>query len=316
MSDQSVVNLVVPYTFGVLDALGIRNGPSHGEVMMTPEGPCLVEMNCRTHGGDGAWVPLARALTGGYSQVDATLDAFVPSAAGFAALPPRPPHPFRAAGQEVLLVSTEEGRVVGTPGLRAFAALRSFVSLETGVHVGFELERTIDVFTQAGSVILCHADARVVAEDVEAIRRMEAESAVFELEHHSNILSPSPAVVRARATSGSAGELRRRYAAMNEAMQASRLSRKRRHTSFALSGLRTFLAEAAGYAPALAAEPDAPATLALAGRRGSRSSMPPAPEELPGGFRPLSLATSAVLFGLGVVAGLAGATLARGGRRA
>ena len=44
--------ILIPYVRGVLDALGIRNGPSHGEVMMTPDGPCLVEMNCRARGGD------------------------------------------------------------------------------------------------------------------------------------------------------------------------------------------------------------------------------------------------------------------------
>lgn len=140
---------------------------------MTETGPCLVEMNCRTHGGDGAWVPLARGLTGGYSQVrcvgarcccvcrlaasacglalqaacahtaallrartpsplpaqqvDATIDCFIPSPAAFDKLPVRPPHPFRAAGQEVLLVSTEDGKVIpaapcARPALRGCAA--------------------------------------------------------------------------------------------------------------------------------------------------------------------------------------------------
>lgn len=44
--------------------------------------------------------------------------------------------------------------------------------------------------------------------------QMEAESRVFTLEHHSSFLSPSPAVVRARSTSGSADELRRRCVAL------------------------------------------------------------------------------------------------------
>merc|ERR1712048_1175671 len=76
-ADSEIALQLIPYVRGVLDALGIKNGPSHGEVMMTPTGPCLVEMNCRAHGGDGAWVPLARALTGGHSQVDCALTAFV-----------------------------------------------------------------------------------------------------------------------------------------------------------------------------------------------------------------------------------------------
>merc|ERR1712176_1554572 len=65
---------LIPYVRGVLDALGLKNGPTHGEVMMTQRGPCLVEMNCRAHGGDGAWVPLAEMLCG-YAQPAVALDS-------------------------------------------------------------------------------------------------------------------------------------------------------------------------------------------------------------------------------------------------
>jgi phosphoribosylamine-glycine ligase len=40
----------------------IENGPTHEEIMMTQDGPCLVEINCHANGGDGNWRPLARAL--------------------------------------------------------------------------------------------------------------------------------------------------------------------------------------------------------------------------------------------------------------
>ena len=58
--------ILISYTRRVLDAMEIRHGPSHAEIMMTADGPCLVEMNCRAHGGDGNWRSLCRALTGGY----------------------------------------------------------------------------------------------------------------------------------------------------------------------------------------------------------------------------------------------------------
>jgi len=38
---------LIPYTRAILDAIGVKNGPSHGEIIMTADGPCLVEMNCR-----------------------------------------------------------------------------------------------------------------------------------------------------------------------------------------------------------------------------------------------------------------------------
>jgi biotin carboxylase len=177
-SDSPEAKVLVPYVRSVLDALKIKYGPTHGEVMMTESGPCLVEMNCRAHGGDGAFVPLAKALTGGYSQVDATLDAFLEPET-FCNLPDLPPAPFRAAGQEVDLVSYAEGTVSSTPGYERIRQLRSFVSLETGCEVGSKVERTVDLFTSVGSVVLIHSDAEVLQKDVDTIRRMELDSAIF-----------------------------------------------------------------------------------------------------------------------------------------
>ena len=165
----------------VLDALGVKNGPSHGEVMMTPEGPCLVEMNCRAHGGDGNWRPLCRALTGGYSQVEAAVDAFLDKRE-FATLPDKPPSPFKASGQEVILVSFSRGKVKATPGYEVIKQLPSYVYLETGVREGSELDYTIDLFTGIGSVILMHQDRQVLDRDVALIRNMEKENLLFEYE--------------------------------------------------------------------------------------------------------------------------------------
>ena len=65
------------YADEVLNAVGIREGPSHMEVMVNwvegegnarvPE-PCLVEVGARCHGGEGTWLPLVKECIG-YSQV-------------------------------------------------------------------------------------------------------------------------------------------------------------------------------------------------------------------------------------------------------
>ena len=97
---------------------------------MTQRGPCLVEMNCRAHGGDGAWVPLASELTGGFTQVNGTIDAFVDEAS-FAKIPQEPPAPFKASGENVMLVSFSEGTVSATPGFDKIQSMESYVSMET-----------------------------------------------------------------------------------------------------------------------------------------------------------------------------------------
>lgn len=190
-SDSPEAKILIPYVQGVLDALEFKNGPSHGEVMMTPDGPCLVEMNCRAHGGDANWRPLCRALTGGYSQVEATVDSYLDKAE-FARLPSQPVSPFKAAGQEVILVSCSRGVVKATPGFEEIKNLQSFVYLETGAKPGSHVDYTVDLFTGIGSVILMHHDTEVLEADVERIRQMERENQLFTLEPQAGLLgSPS-----------------------------------------------------------------------------------------------------------------------------
>ena len=48
--------------FGVLDALNVKYGPAHGELIVTPSGPALVEVAARSA---GAYFPkLVQSCTG------------------------------------------------------------------------------------------------------------------------------------------------------------------------------------------------------------------------------------------------------------
>merc|ERR1719356_770401 len=179
--DSKEAQEMIPYVRGVLDALGIKNGPSHGEVMMTQRGACLVEMNCRAHGGDGAWDPLAMELTGGFTQVNCTVAAYMDEAA-FAKIPDMPPCPYKAVGQNVMLVSFAEGTVKSTPGYDQIKAMDSFVSLETSIESGTRVDRTIDIFTSAGSLILMHHDAKTLEKDIATVRQLEADCKLFRFE--------------------------------------------------------------------------------------------------------------------------------------
>lgn len=181
-SNSPIAIQLVTYVRDVLDALGLRNGPTHGEVIMTDDGPCLVEMNCRLHGGDGAFVPLARALSGGYSQVDATVDSLVNND-HFIQMPDACPFPFQANGQTVELVSMHQGIVAAMPGFERIRQLESFVSLQSRIKVGRQVKLTIDARTRVGSVVLVHTDADVLAKDIELIRQMERDGSLFEFKN-------------------------------------------------------------------------------------------------------------------------------------
>lgn len=193
-SESPEAKILIPYVRGVLDAMELKNGPSHCEIMMTQDGPCLVEMNCRAHGGDGNWRSLCVALTGGYSQVEATVDAFLDKRE-FSRLPDKPPSPFKASGQEVILVSYSRGQVRSTPGFEDIKNLESFVYLETGVKKGSFVDYTVDLFTGIGSVILMHRDKKVLEADVQCIRKMERENQLFVLENQAGFMrAPSTKV--------------------------------------------------------------------------------------------------------------------------
>eukprot|EP00548_Thalassiothrix_antarctica_P001956 CAMPEP_0194145846 /NCGR_PEP_ID=MMETSP0152-20130528/18861_1 /TAXON_ID=1049557 /ORGANISM="Thalassiothrix antarctica, Strain L6-D1" /LENGTH=954 /DNA_ID=CAMNT_0038846195 /DNA_START=80 /DNA_END=2944 /DNA_ORIENTATION=+ len=198
-SNSSEAKIVIPYIRGVLDVLGVRNGASHGEVMMTSAGPCLVEMNCRANGGDGNWQPLCLGLTNGYSQVDATVDAYLEKKA-FSALPNKPPSPFKAFGLEVLLVSYSCGTVKATPGYEIMKKFESFVYLETGIKVGSKVTHTIDFITCIGSVILMHNDEEIVKRELAQIRQLEENNEIFTYAETSNMLKSKSKLNLSNAT--------------------------------------------------------------------------------------------------------------------
>jgi len=179
-SESPEAKIVIPYIRGVLDALQIKNGPTHGEVMMTETGPCLVEMNCRAHGWDGSWVPLARALTGGYAQPEVALDSHMNEQA-FCQIPDVMPSPFRAAGQTLMLVSNFAGTVTSTPGYERMRKMASFVALQTGVKVGSQVGLTVDLFSAVGVLVLVNSDAEQLEADIAEVREME-KMGLFEFE--------------------------------------------------------------------------------------------------------------------------------------
>jgi hypothetical protein len=179
--------ILISYTRRVLDAIGIKNGPTHGEAIMTNDGPCLVEINCRANGGDGSWVPLARALTGGDSQVGAAVDSYT-DGKQFQISPDIPPSPFKASGQQIYLVSFAKGVVKSCPGFEKIKELESYFSMESGVKPGTFVDYTIDLVSCVGIVCLIHDDPAVLKRDMDLIGEMEKANTLFEYEGGANLM--------------------------------------------------------------------------------------------------------------------------------
>jgi len=71
--DEPVVPQLIEYAKGVLDAVGMRFGATHLEVMLTPAGPRLIEVNARPHGGGQ---PRFCRVATGDSQIDRAVRYF------------------------------------------------------------------------------------------------------------------------------------------------------------------------------------------------------------------------------------------------
>jgi len=95
----------------------------------------LVEANCRLHGGDGQWEPVARRCLG-YSQISALADAYLDPAA-FARLPSLPVN-MKAFGASIDMRSTVSGTFshFNEESLRRIRELPSYISeaLDIKVH--------------------------------------------------------------------------------------------------------------------------------------------------------------------------------------
>ena len=142
---------MVEYVFGVLEALGIRNGAVHSEVKTVERGPVLIEANCRLHGGEGTWAPMAEACTGGYSQISAMIDSYIDPAA-FAALPYVPSN-FVAHCTEANMQSFVAGTLVeiDPEALKKIRSLSSYTNEFLDVTEGKRIEKTIDLLTSCGN---------------------------------------------------------------------------------------------------------------------------------------------------------------------
>ena len=162
---------MVDYTFGVLDVLGIEHGCCHTEIKQETRGPVLIEVNCRVHGGEGTWAPMAEACLG-YSAVSALLDAYLDPAA-FSALP-RLPLAFKAHAMEAKLRSAVEGTLtrIDEEGMAAIRALPSYRAEFVPLAVGKPVFKTIDAVSASGNINLVNDDLQQLHDDYEKLHEI------------------------------------------------------------------------------------------------------------------------------------------------
>lgn len=168
-------DVVAPYVERVLDALGIRFGPGHAEVMLTARGPVLIECAARMQ---GSMLPDAveRCTP---SHVGVTVDAYLDPAS----VARRAAVPYELAGwvECIALISEQEGVIRSCDRLDALRALPAYHSEIAMLGVGDRIERTVDLFSSPGSLYLVHVEEHRLREEYERLRAIEREG-LFDVE--------------------------------------------------------------------------------------------------------------------------------------
>jgi biotin carboxylase len=160
---------LIEYGLGRLDAVGLRWWGAHTEIMMTPDGPRLLEINARLA---GAGNPAVTMIASGGSQVTRIVDI----CAGRGADLPNG-YILHRTVMAVFLMAHSTGVVRNAEVYDKARGLPSYHSSYHLVTSGTQVEASTDLFAsmQMGYIILAHDKPEQVYADREAIRELERE---------------------------------------------------------------------------------------------------------------------------------------------
>ncbi|MDG9681320.1 ATP-grasp domain-containing protein [Streptomyces sp. DH18] len=165
--DDPAVPELTRYAEDVLDAVGLRHGAAHIEIMMTAAGPRLIEINSRPHGGGH---PAFNLTATGDSQVHRAARWFAEAEAA--------PRGYRLLQHMTILflIARRAGTVSNTAALDGIEELPSCHHSAIRLRDGDRIEATRDLLgtLTLGFVVLTHPDPDQVARDTAAVRAMEA----------------------------------------------------------------------------------------------------------------------------------------------
>jgi len=148
------------YVCKVLDALGIKYGASHSQVMLEVDGPVIIECAARVMGSiDQDYI--ARAI--GKNQVDLTIDSYIDTQYFLQEI--LKPYELKNNLLVKLLISSDQGKIESIKFVDKIKQLKSYYRLDLHVKVGDQLKRTVDLCSCPGHVYLLHKSKEVLWDD-------------------------------------------------------------------------------------------------------------------------------------------------------
>jgi biotin carboxylase len=165
--DDPCLPVLVEYVEGVLNALAISEGPAHTEVILTANGPRLLETGARLSGL--ANPPAIRAATGA-DQVGLTVEACLKPDQ----LRQRPRRYQRVQAACTLnLITRGQGQFDMGKVQAQLGRLASYHSARWRFNDGHTLVPTVDLNSSPGAVFMVHPQPDCIRQDQQAWRRWE-----------------------------------------------------------------------------------------------------------------------------------------------
>jgi biotin carboxylase len=159
---------LVDYDNRVLDALELKYGSSHSEIILTADGPALVEVGARVMGSVSTDII---SLAIGRNQMDLMIDSYTNPQKFLQQI--SEPYKIKKHLIVKLMISCVEGNIKNILHVEKIRQLPSFYSIDLKVKVGSHLNKTTDLLKIPGIIYLLHEDESVVQKDYETIAELE-----------------------------------------------------------------------------------------------------------------------------------------------
>ncbi|MGH7246158.1 MAG: ATP-grasp domain-containing protein [Candidatus Levyibacteriota bacterium] len=173
-ADPSVQELC-DYTIKAVEALGIMWGPAHPEIMLTKNGPAVIEIGARM---GGAGLPRLAQIGLGKGQVEYTVAAYTDEKL-FNEMAAETPT-IKNHCLWVCLLSYETGTLKNMDKFTEIEKLPSFYEKIIEVNVDGPIKKTVDLTSTPGFVFLVHPDKEILMKDYRRIRELE-KNGLFEV---------------------------------------------------------------------------------------------------------------------------------------
>ena len=163
--------VLTAYAFDVLDAIGIQQGPVHGEYMLDEKGPVLIEVNCRCMGG--CYPADYGDKIFGHHETDIALDSYLDPERVRQKLP-KLYKTYRHARVK-FLISPESIPLKNSPIIGLIPFLKSYYLCSiSNSALNDSIHRTIDLETSPGTIYMISDDYETVKKEYDLLSVLES----------------------------------------------------------------------------------------------------------------------------------------------